>query len=245
MRNTCHVVVALALAIGIQAFDIPMASAEESRSSDPQAEKLSQPPPILVPPYPTAPLPPTEGIGKRQAAAPLTSPASWIKESDYPAIAVRNDLEGTTGVTVIVGRDGKVQSCNVAISSGIPVLDATTCALIEERALFRPALDYDGKPTEGSYSTRVVWRSPPPEAFSEDGHPLFLFEEGDVSFSFIVGVDGSVSDFRIIENRGPFSDENPCPPTDARVRPILDGQGIPVRKRVTNKLSVEIGDPGA
>jgi protein TonB len=59
-----------------------------------------------------------------------------------------------------VGPDGRVQSCTVTSSSGHADLDDATCKNIQRRARFDPALDSNGQPTSGSWSSRVRWQIP-------------------------------------------------------------------------------------
>lgn len=95
------------------------------------------------------------------ATAPriIGSPADWINPgSDYPAIARRVNLEGTTGFELTVGKDGHVIACDVTQSSGHDILDHATCDLLSKRATFRPAADSSGLPMTGTWRSRVVWR---------------------------------------------------------------------------------------
>ena len=42
--------------------------------------------------------------------------------------------------------DGRVSGCEAERSSGIPALDSIVCRLIEQRFVYRPALDRNGRP---------------------------------------------------------------------------------------------------
>ena len=66
--------------------------------------------------------------------------------------------EGTVGVAVTVGPDGKVSQCSVSSSSGSDVLDSAACDGMRRYAQFDPALDEDGRPTSSNWSTRIVYR---------------------------------------------------------------------------------------
>ena len=115
------------------------------------------PPPVVLPPPPSAP-PPPRFTAKN--ASPKGRPGDWATDNDYPTSAMREQKQGVTGFRVSVGADGRVTDCSVTRSSGSPELDDTTCKLITRRARFTPAMDGDGKPTTGSYSSSVRWQIP-------------------------------------------------------------------------------------
>jgi protein TonB len=115
------------------------------------------PPPIIVPPPPAAPPPPRF---TPKGAQPKGNPGNWATTNDYPARALREEREGTTGFRVTVGPDGRVVDCQVTSSSGHADLDAATCENVRRRARFTPATDGEGNPTTGTYSNRVRWVIP-------------------------------------------------------------------------------------
>ncbi|MEO6248290.1 MAG: energy transducer TonB [Sphingomicrobium sp.] len=82
----------------------------------------------------------------------LSRHAEWIGGSitdrDYPEAAKRAGLQGVVDVRVIVMTNGRARDCRVDHSSGSAELDRMTCALVEQRLLFSPALDAAGKPFE-------------------------------------------------------------------------------------------------
>ncbi|MEQ1495097.1 MAG: energy transducer TonB, partial [Novosphingobium sp.] len=88
------------------------------------------------------------------------NPGNWATTNDYPSRALREEREGTTGFRVSVGADGRVTSCSVTNSSGSPDLDEATCSNVTRRARFTPATDGEGRPTTGSYTSRVRWVIP-------------------------------------------------------------------------------------
>src|SRR3546814_9968219 len=81
-----------------------------------------------------------------------------FRSDDYPARAMREGREGTTGFRVTVNAEGRVASCDITSSSGHPDLDAETCKLITRRGRFTPSKDREGNPTTGSYSNRIRWQ---------------------------------------------------------------------------------------
>ena len=81
-------------------------------------------------------------------------------ETDYPPAARRASIEGSVAVRFVVGTDGRVSGCRVTRSSGHAELDATTCRLIEQRFLYRPARDAAGRPVEETVSRTFDWLLP-------------------------------------------------------------------------------------
>jgi periplasmic protein TonB len=116
--------------------------------------------PTAAPPAPPAPPPPPPAVAKRPNPIPKGNPGNWANTNDYPARALQQEREGTTGFRVTVGPDGRVQSCSVTSSSGHADLDDATCKNIQRRGRFDPALDASGNPTSGSWSSRVRWQIP-------------------------------------------------------------------------------------
>ena len=51
---------------------------------------------------------------------------------------------------VLVDQTGSVAGCDVATTSGNPLLDGMGCQVIRKRARFMPALDLNGKPVRDS-----------------------------------------------------------------------------------------------
>lgn len=112
-------------------------------------------PPRLVVPPPAPPAAPSQARG-----ATTKGERSWSAriQENYPARAMREEIEGTVGVRVTVTPDGRATGCQVTGSSGSPILDDAACKDMERYARFNPALDASGNPTTGSYSTRITYR---------------------------------------------------------------------------------------
>ncbi|MFN4020453.1 MAG: energy transducer TonB [Erythrobacter sp.] len=118
------------------------------------------PPAVRIPPpAPVAPPAPPPAPSKARAAR-TKNERSWAAriQENYPARALREEIEGTVGVRVTVTPDGRATGCSVTASSGSDILDTAACAGMERYARFEPALDDDGNPTNGSYSTRITYR---------------------------------------------------------------------------------------
>lgn len=121
--------------------------------------------PVPAPPLPparveVAPPPAPPAISKANGVRAIGNRGAWITTDDYPAAALRAEDEGTTGITVRVGADGRVLTCSVTATSGSGTLDAATCRLYQRRARFEPARDDSGAAVETSYSDRVRWQLP-------------------------------------------------------------------------------------
>ena len=119
------------------------------------------PPPVPAPyvppapPAPPAPPPPPRTVEPARARANL---ASYVSNDDYPASALRNEEQGTTGFRLTVGPDGRVSNCVVTSSSGSSALDAATCRIMRSRARFTPARDNTGASTADTVNSRITWR---------------------------------------------------------------------------------------
>ena len=83
--------------------------------------------------------------------------AARIQEN-YPSRALREETEGTVGVRVTVGPDGRVTACSVTASSGSSILDDAACKGMERYARFDPALNDAGNPVAASWSTRITYQ---------------------------------------------------------------------------------------
>lgn len=76
----------------------------------------------------------------------LVQIAGAILPSDYPRDLRERGLGGRVEMVFTVGTAGRVTSCTVTRSSGIPELDALTCRLIQQRFRYRPSTDRFGRP---------------------------------------------------------------------------------------------------
>ncbi len=177
-----------------------------------------------------------------QPAVPIGSPGDWVTTSDYPAISLQNDEEGTTEFLLEIARSGKVTSCLITKSSGSFSLDEVTCRVVSERAEFTPAKDAHGRSTVGSYSNRVRW-------VVRQGTDLPVTMKGDeIVRSYLVHEDGSLSDCKmervVSDYRRSKSTAWPwnCPENQPiRIFRDSSGKAVPRRVRVTTK--VEFLDP--
>ena len=119
------------------------------------------PPARLVPP-PAAPAPPPAPPPAPSQASPVQRDnfsrwAARIQEA-YPARAIRQELEGNVGVSVVVGADGRVTGCTVTASSGESILDEAACEGMQRYARYTPAKNDAGQPTTGRDTLTIVYR---------------------------------------------------------------------------------------
>jgi hypothetical protein len=95
-----------------------------------------------------------------QISMPVMDQASiWtlLSVDDVPLDIVPDGESRRVNVRVAVKPDGNIQNCRTEFSSGIPKLDAYTCAIILRRARFHPAIGLDGLPAYGVIRTAVTW----------------------------------------------------------------------------------------
>lgn len=83
--------------------------------------------------------------------------AGEITPSDYPRDLREQHIGGRVGMVFTVGPSGRVTSCRITRSSGIPELDALTCRLIQQRFLYRPSTDRNGRPIADEVEGEHDW----------------------------------------------------------------------------------------
>ena len=99
----------------------------------------------------------SDALNPRLSRSAIGDLQKVFKSEDYPWMAVRGEMQGTTGVVLLIDESGKVADCSVVETSGAASVDAQSCAIITERARFEPALDAAGNPARSSYSQRIKW----------------------------------------------------------------------------------------
>jgi len=87
----------------------------------------------------------------------LVQIAGEIRPSDYPRDLRDQGIGGRVGMVFTVGPSGRVTSCTVTRSSGVPELDALTCRLIRERFVYRPSTDRYGRPIADEVEGEHDW----------------------------------------------------------------------------------------
>lgn len=91
-------------------------------------------------------------------AGPQANLGSLFNAEDYPAIALLKDQMGSAAFVLLIDEQGKVADCTVVEPSGVAALDAQSCAIVRQRASFRPAVGLDDKPAKSAFFQRITWR---------------------------------------------------------------------------------------
>ena len=116
---------------------------------------------LVPPPAPAAPpAPPPPPAPSQASPVQRDNFSRWaarIQEA-YPARAIRQELEGNVGVSVVVGADGRVTGCTVTASSGESMLDEAACEGMQRYARYTPAKNDAGQPTTGRDTLTIVYR---------------------------------------------------------------------------------------
>jgi protein TonB len=111
-------------------------------------------PPRVAPPAPPAPPP---AIASTRA---IPNPRNReVSADDYPSASARAGEEGTTGIRVTIGTDGRVKDCQVVTSSGFTRLDERACQIAQRRWRFKPATE-NGQPVESTQAQNYRWVLP-------------------------------------------------------------------------------------
>lgn len=101
--------------------------------------------------------------GGGQGGVAVTKPVKIAGDinsaSDFPVPPGGRQARFGTSVTVYmtVNADGRASGCRVVRPSPDPEADAIVCRLAEQRFLFRPARDGEGKPVAATYGWRQEW----------------------------------------------------------------------------------------
>lgn len=105
----------------------------------------------------TAEAPQREISRAEKGPVPATNPGAWVRQTDYPPLALRENMAGRVSFTLSVDEFGKPTNCTVTKSSGSDELDTVACSKLLERARFRPAQDSEGNAVPGTWSNSVKW----------------------------------------------------------------------------------------
>lgn len=178
-------------------------------------------------------LPPGNGINP----VPTGNPGLWVTTNDYPALALREGREGLVGFTLTIGTDGRVQSCDITMSSGSLDLDDAACSLIRQRARFTPARNVKGKVQAGRYANRVRWQIPSKGQNVATNVPIP--KAGQVNFTFVVDENGKPSQCQI---SGSALADNAKTPCDAGVtfQPYYNDRGERIKVKVQTSQTINI-----
>jgi protein TonB len=95
--------------------------------------------------------------GDDEGGTDLVQIAGSIGPADYPRDLRERGIGGRVEMVFTVGTSGRVTSCRVTRSSGVPELDALTCRLIEQRFVYRPSTDRYGRPIPDEVEGAQDW----------------------------------------------------------------------------------------
>lgn len=169
-------------------------------------------------------------------AVPDGRSGDWFTDADYPLDAARAGQEGVVAFQLTIDRAGTPTHCTVTISSGVPSLDAVTCAKLLERARFKPGRNAAGETVTCLYNGRITWRLPNPDT---DGMlpPLPTM----TVITFFIEPDGMATNCQIMVNGKPAADLGQCASQIlGRHYPIQrDAAGKPMRQKIRMTMGVE------
>lgn len=96
---------------------------------------------------------------------PIGNPGTWIPAGSYPPGARASAEEGRVTFTLDVDETGRATACKVTKTSESPLLDETTCTLMEVNSRFEPPRDKKNKPIASKWSSSILWKleTPAPE----------------------------------------------------------------------------------
>lgn len=159
----------------------------------------------------------------------------WVTSEDYPNAALNAGVEGVSAVELGIDTLGRVASCIVTSGSGSRLLDGMACGLLTARGSFYPATDVRGHPVSGTYARRVRWLLPHDVA----AEPV-EFRPFNVMASFDITEQGRVENCQLIVATKIDGMGNPCDGfTRGRFDPPRDGKGVPVRRTIYYRMSMQ------
>ncbi len=83
-----------------------------------------------------------------------------FSSDDYPSDALFEGDDGVVRAVLLINDKGRVADCTLTKTSGVALLDAQTCAVVRERARYKPALDPAGLPRRDVDTYTVRWFIP-------------------------------------------------------------------------------------
>ena len=180
---------------------------------------------------------------------PLSRPGGWASDADYPPAALQRKATGISGFKLTISVLGVPARCEITRSSGDPDLDAATCALMMNRARFKPATDRSGLAIVSTFVSSVRWQSPlitsapgpvqPPASFA-----LTPPTPGHLVESYDIRADGTLTDCTVVVS-GAMTDNPAYKNPEAlclrfvHYKPVLDASGKPVRTHFVIDLTVK------
>lgn len=240
--------------ISILASTLVIAASWQPAQMPPPPPQIA-PPPVRATPRPESPpqvryaVPPNTTVSRPPPPKPAPrarNPGRWITSSDYPAISMLMNEEGSSTFRLTVGQNGRVPDCRITRASGFKRLDDLTCRLVERRARFYPALSPDGHAVASEYTQTVRWmmaEAGPLRATQFGWRKSAASREqraaGTVRFEFWIGKDGKVFNSRVMEGSGFESlDRDTCAALKSmpKQEPARDSDGSLQARRVVTSV---------
>ena len=97
------------------------------------------------------------GFGGDDGGTDLEQIAGAITSADYPRDLREAGLGGRVFFTFTVMPNGRVGRCAITRSSGVGELDALTCRLVQQRFVYRPSTDRNGRPIADDVDGEHDW----------------------------------------------------------------------------------------
>ena len=104
-----------------------------------------------------SPVPQEEDSNPRLRARAHGNLRQYFSSDSYPWMALITSQGGAVRLSLLIDKHGRVADCSIIETSGIASLDAQSCAILKEKAWFKPAIGLDGKPARDSTVERIVW----------------------------------------------------------------------------------------
>jgi protein TonB len=97
------------------------------------------------------------GYGDDGGGSDLEQIAGEITSRDYPRDLRDAGIGGRVSFAFTVEPNGRVGRCTITRSSGAPELDALTCRLVQQRFVYRPSTDRNGRPIRDEVDGEHDW----------------------------------------------------------------------------------------
>ncbi len=183
---------------------------------------------------------------------PEMGSTAWTRPSQeyYPPKAVAEKRQGRTKVELAISSVGALTDCKILETSTHADLDAESCKLASNRAIFSPAVDIAGQPTTGRIQTEVKWRIPGEGVPLAPGVPIMtpiipkslLPKAGTTNVSFTVAADGTLADCSVQTTLVSQSTPDTFCKAKIKFEPYTDANGKAVARRVTTKTVIVVED---
>jgi protein TonB len=139
---------------------IPPVEVQVQQPPPPQntiAAATNTPPPTttLAPPAPPAPPAPAPAAPAGPSRTAAVADFSTCAKPEYPKASARNEEEGTTTISFLIGVDGRMVDSKIQKSSGSRDLDRAAQAAIG-KCRFKPAM-VNGQPEQAWVPVQYVW----------------------------------------------------------------------------------------